>query len=154
MLASVRSLTLMGTIVILVGFLNNYSKHICETRQGEQLLADLKAQQGGIRPPASPAPKKAHRLSDAQIAALIDGYKTGVTTYALADTFSTTRDTVRKHLKSSNTKMRRRGLSAGQAKAAAALYIGGASSNAIAEKFEVSPTTVLRKLRDLNIEIR
>lgn len=120
----------------------------------EQLLVDLKTQEGSVRPPTSPTPKKAHRLSEQQISDLIAGYRAGATTYALADTFSTTRDTVRKHLRASQTKMRRRGLSPNQSEKVAALYQDGWSSNAIATKFEVSPTTVLRRLRDLSIAIR
>lgn len=132
--------------------LNSHSKHIFDTGQIDKLIASARKQIEQMTRPALVAPpKKAHRLTTAEITALVAGYQAGETTYALATKFNASRDTIRKHLTANKVKMRRRGLSPSQVTKAVDLYNEAWSSNAIATQFDVSPTTVLRRLRELGV---
>jgi len=87
-------------------------------------------------------------LKPAQIAALIDAYKSGGTLKELAARFGVHRVTVPAPLQRAGVALRRGGLDGLQIREAALLYEAGWSSGRLAKHFGVSADTVLGKLRE------
>jgi lambda repressor-like predicted transcriptional regulator len=81
------------------------------------------------------------------------GYRSGQAMTELARQFGIERPTVAAVLDRANVS-RRHELTAGQLKEAAQLYEAGWSATKLGERFDVSPDTMLRRLRRFDVAIR
>ena len=94
------------------------------------------------------------RLKPAEVAALVTAYMAGTSMRNLAAEFGIERRTVSAHLRRAQVPIRRGGLDPNRAVEAARLYAEGWSCGRLADRFEVSPNSVLRTLRAANVAIR
>jgi DNA-directed RNA polymerase specialized sigma24 family protein len=92
------------------------------------------------------------RLKQAQVTALVEGYRLGQSMKELASTFGIHRTTVTAHLHERGVAVR--GLGQVDTADAARLYQQGWSSRRLGEKFGISANTVLRSLRQAGVPIR
>ncbi len=98
--------------------------------------------------------RTATRLSERQIAALVDGYLAGATVYELAVRFGIHRVTVSAHLHRQGVTMRRQGLDGDGVAHAVRLYEDGWSVTRIGDRLGVDATTAWTALKAQGIAIR
>jgi hypothetical protein len=98
--------------------------------------------------------RTATRLSECQIAALVDAYLAGATVYELATRFNIHRVTVSAHLHRQGITVRRQGLDTEGIAHAVRLYQDGWSVARIGERLGVDGGTVWTALRTQGIALR
>jgi hypothetical protein len=98
--------------------------------------------------------RTATRLSDRQIAALVDAYLAGATVYELAARFGIHRVTVSAHLHRQGVTVRRQGLDDEGVAHAVRLYEDGWSLARIGDRLGVDATTAWTALKAQGIAIR
>lgn len=98
--------------------------------------------------------RDATRLSDRQIAALVDEYLAGATVYELAARFGIHRVTVSTHLHRQGVTLRRQGLDTEGVAQAIRLYQDGLSVARIGDRLGIDPTTVWTALKNQGITTR
>ncbi|MDH6217096.1 hypothetical protein [Streptomyces pseudovenezuelae] len=130
------------------------------TKARLRVLRDLLA---ALPDPSAPAPKrerrpapgKAKRLKDAQVKELVGAYRTGVSTYQLAERFGIKRQTVSAILKRNGVTPRWRRLREEDVDQAERLYTHQRMSVArIADRMKVDPETVRLRLRKRGVKMR
>ena len=127
----------LGTRVL--DLLRRYSNRIFWTKGLQGLLiATADAAAGTVRVRR----RTATRLSDHQIAALVDGYLAGATVYELAARFGIHRVTVSTHLHRQGITLRRQGLDTEGIAHAVHLYQEGWSVARVGERLGVDGSTV------------
>ena len=94
------------------------------------------------------------RLNSAEIAKIIDSYKSGQTVYELAETFGCHRVTISSQLKANGIKLRRSSPSEEQIDQMVRLYITGLSMKNVGERVGMSAATVMRSLCRRGVETR
>jgi len=94
------------------------------------------------------------RLSERQVAALVDAYRAGATVYELAVRFGIHRVTVSAHLHRQGVTVRRQGLDGEGVAHAIRLYEDGWSLTRIGGRLDVNPTTVWTALKAQGIAMR
>ena len=110
-----------------------------------------------LRKRTNPTPALPHRvrkLTDDEVARLVEAYQAGATVYGLAEQFVIHRTTVSLHLKRTGVVLRQRSLREDQVATAASLYQQGWSLARLGEKFDVHPTTVHTALRRAGVPLR
>jgi hypothetical protein len=95
-----------------------------------------------------------NRLSDRQVAALVDGYLAGATAYELADRFGIHRVTVSAHLHRQGVVLRRQGLDTESTAQALRLYQDEWSVARIGERLGVEGGTVWTALKAEGVRMR
>ncbi len=132
--------------------LGRYSNH---ADQGDRINEAL-ATAPEVAKPHTPRTKKRvrRRLSNADIADLADGYKSGATTYELADRFGIYRDRVSLILEQQAIPRRMRSLSDNQIQQAAALYKTGLSVEKVAKEIGCGQGTIWKELRSAGVQLR
>ncbi len=95
------------------------------------------------------------RLSPAELEQVFDLYRTGLSTYKLAQRFDTDRHTITSHLRRGGVALRsRQKLTPRIVEQAALLYGQGQSLAVIGKQFDVSPTTIGAALRKAGVRLR
>ena len=134
-----------------VELLGRYSRWTYWKKNAERILRHTS------RDGSKSAPRlrqKIRKLSEDEVAQLIEAYRAGATVYDLAGQFVIHRTTVSLHLERAGVAMRRQGLSEDQAAAAAVLYQQGWSLVRLGEKFDVAAETVRTTLRKAGVRRR
>ncbi len=98
--------------------------------------------------------RTAAKLSDHQVAALVEGYLAGATVYELADRFGIHRVTASAHLHRQGITVRRQGLDAEGVAHAVHLYKAGWSCARIGDRLNVDATTAWTALKTRGTAIR
>jgi hypothetical protein len=98
--------------------------------------------------------RSANRLSDGQVAALVDGYLAGATVYELAARFDIHRVTVSAHLHRQGVTVRRQGLDDEGVALAIRLYEDGWSLARIGDRLGVDASTAWTALKTQGIALR
>ena len=95
------------------------------------------------------------KLSQAEVAELVERYRSGRSTYDLAQQFGTDRHTVARHLRRAGIGLRpQRKMTPELIDRAARLYASGSSLAGIGREFGVSPTTIGKALRNAGVLLR
>ena len=95
------------------------------------------------------------RLLNAEIDDIIEAYKNGVSTNALAKKYGCNRTTISGHLKKNGIKVTTDKIGSEEGVAEIiSLYKGGLNTAEIAEQFKVSYTTILKHLHASGIQMR
>lgn len=113
---------------------------------------------GPDAPPIKREPKRtqriAKRLKEAQVEELVAAYKSGSTTYQLADHFGIKRQTVSGILKRNGVTPRWRRLTEANVDEAQRLYARGLSLARVADRLKVDPETVRLRLHKRGVRMR
>ena len=104
----------------------------------------------------SDSPPRQHKrsLSSDDIGDIITRYKSGAPTAQIGNQYRISKSRVSALLHAHGVKLRRQGLSEGQASEAADLYTAGRSLAWLAARYSISPTTVSRALHRQHIQLR
>lgn len=136
----------------MVEVLGRYSNH---ADQGERLRHLLQIVPEGPKRPKTPTIKRVcRRLSEEEIASLVQGYAEGIKVEDLANAFGIDQWTVQKHARLAGLDRRRPRLGPRQTEEAIRLYSQGSSLMVIGKQFGVSPETVRSALTRAGVELR
>ena len=99
-------------------------------------------------------PKRAKRLSDTQLARLVERYESGATVYELASEFAIDRRTASNHLKQQGVIMRRQPPTEKTVDEIVRLYESGLSMSKVGKLVGISADSVLNYLRKRAVKTR
>jgi len=95
------------------------------------------------------------RLTDSEIASIVEEYQGGITTYALAEKYDCNRKTISNHLKRHNVIVSIEKIKSEQSvKELIKSYKSGLTAEEVAEQFGISDTTVNKLLHKNDVEMR
>ena len=135
------------------------SAHLWNTKAQLQYLQHVLGTLPGpdappIKRDLKPIQRIAKRLKEAQVEELVEAYKSGATTYQLADRFGIKRQTVSSILKRNGVTPRWRRLTKANVDEAERLYARGLSLARVADRLKVDPETVRLRLHKRGVRMR
>ena len=121
----------------------NWTKRVEQALTSPRRVVDLSTLRSVVR-----------KLRPEQVAELVAAYKSGASTYELAEQFKIHRTTVSAHLRRQGVEMRFQGLTEGQVVQAARLYQAGWSCARLGGHFGVDGETVRHSLWAIGVVMR